>query len=380
MQSVARTVELMLNPTRKTVTLRDVAALAGIDKATVSRALNGKSNVSPKSREAALKAAAELGFQPDLYAKRLAEGRNNNVIALLPSYDLGVLTRQAYFIKHRLDELGFEVQNQNIPNYVSHFEEQQIALFNKVRRQRPGAMVVGSPFVPGVLPELQLFKEDGGIVVGYDRELDLECDQVPFDHTHRAYIATRHLLELGHRDIGFCFHNSVIPESSAERTGFARALEEFGLPVQEKWLFGGGDYEEGGARLAEAFLAWPEKPTALCVVNDASASTFVTVLAWNGLKVPDDVSVVGFDDAPVARYALVPLTTVSYPVETIGRYVVEFTRSRLNGYNGPPRKVVVQSELILRRSSAPLHSTRRTTTRRSSPDRKLSMTDKTIAV
>jgi DNA-binding LacI/PurR family transcriptional regulator len=187
----------MLNPTRKTVTLRDVAALAGIDKATVSRALNGKSNVSPKSREAALKAAAELGFQPDLYAKRLAEGRNNNVIALLPSYDLGVLTRQAYFIKHRLDELGFEVQNQNIPNYVSHFEEQQIALFNKVRRQRPGAMVVGSPFVPGVLPELQLFKEDGGIVVGYDRELDLECDQVPFDHTHRAYIATRHLLELG---------------------------------------------------------------------------------------------------------------------------------------------------------------------------------------
>lgn len=111
--------------------------------------------------------------------------------------------------------------------------------------------------------------------------------------------------------------------------------------------------------MAEAFLAWPEKPTALCIVNDVSASAFVTVLARNGLRVPDDVSVVGFDDAPAARYALVPLTTVSYPLETIGRHVVEFTRSRLKGYAGPPRKVAVQSELIIRNSSAPLHSTRR---------------------
>jgi DNA-binding LacI/PurR family transcriptional regulator len=76
-------------------------------------------------------------------------------------------------------------------------------------------------------------------------------------------------------------------------------------------------------------------------------------LARNGLKVPDDVSVVGFDDAPAARYALVPLTTVSYPLETIGRHAVEFTHSRLQGYKGPPRKVVVQSELITRSSTAP---------------------------
>jgi DNA-binding LacI/PurR family transcriptional regulator len=110
--------------------------------------------------------------------------------------------------------------------------------------------------------------------------------------------------------------------------------------------------------LAEAFLTWPEKPTALCIVNDVSASTFVTVLARSGLKVPDDVSVVGFDDAPAARYALVPLTTVSYPLEAIGRHVVEFTQSRLKGYKGPPRKVVMQSELITRCSSAPFRSTR----------------------
>jgi LacI family transcriptional regulator len=364
----------MLDTTRKTVTLRDVAALAGIDKATASRALNGKGYVSSQTREAAFKAAKELGFQPDLYAQRLAEGRNRKVISLLPSNDLGVLTQQAYLIEHCLDELDFEVQTYNVPNWVSHLEERQIALFNKVRRQRPGAMIIGSSFVPGVLPELQLFQEEGGVVVVYDTEVDLECDQVPFDNLHRAYIATRHLLELGHRKIGFCFHGLVQPDS-VERAGFSRALEEYCVAVQEKWLFAGGNYEEGGARLAEAFLAWSEKPTALCIVNDVSASTFVTILARNGLKVPNDVSVVGFDDAPAARYALVPLTTVSYPLEAIGHHVVEFARSRLKGYDGPPRRVVVQSELITRSSSAPLHSTRRAITRRSSPRKELSTKD-----
>ena len=199
----------MPNTTRKSVTLREVAALAGIDKATASRALNGKGYVSPQTRDAALKAAQALGFEPDLYAQRLAEGRSHQVIGLLPSNDLGVLTQQAYFIEHRLDELDFEVQTHNVPRWVSHFEERQIALVNKVRRQRPGAIIVGSSFVPGVLPELRLFRDEGGIVVSYGAEIDLECDQVPFDDGHRAYIATRHLLELGHREIGFCFHGPV---------------------------------------------------------------------------------------------------------------------------------------------------------------------------
>jgi len=369
----------MLNTTRKPVTLRDVAALAGIDKATASRALNGKGYVSPLTRDAALKAAQALGFEPNLYAQRLAEGRNHNVISLLPANDLGVLTQQASFIEHRLDEMDFEVQIYNVPRWVSHFDQRQIALVNKVRRQRPGAIIVGSSVVQGVLPELRLFIEEGGIVVGYGTEIGLECDQVPLDSGHRAYIAARHLLVLGHREIGFCFHG-LVPQDAAERAGFSRALAEFGLPVQEKWLFAGGNYEEGGARLAEAFLAWPEKPTGLCIVNDVSASTFVTILSVNGLKVPDNVSVVGFDDAPAARYALVPLTTVSYPLETIGRQVVEFTRSRLNGYDGPPRKLPVQSELVIRRSSAPLSPTRRATARRSSPRTKRSAKDKETTV
>lgn len=342
----------MKTATRKTITLRDVAALAGIDKATASRALNGKGYISPQTRDAAFKAARELGFEPDLHAQRLANGRSHNIIGLLPASDLGVSTQQASFIEHRLDELGYEVEIHAIPRWVSHFEERQVSLVNKVRRQRPGAILFESVLASPALHELRLFVEEGGIVVSYGSAVDLDCDQVIFDSEHRAYIATRHLLDSGHCHIGFAFHGPVTVESS-DFAGFARALAEFGVPMREDWLFGGGNYEEGGAKLAEAFVSWEQKPTGLCIINDVSASTFVTMLARQGRRVPQDVSVVGFDDVLAARYALVPLTSVTYPLEAIGRQIVDFVHSRFQGYDGPPRQIVVQSEMAVRESVAP---------------------------
>jgi LacI family transcriptional regulator len=355
----------MKENTSKTATLREVAALAGTNVATASRALSGRGYSSQKMRDAVIKAAQELNFQPNLHARRLVKGRSHNSVALLSDHDLGVSSRQAFFINSRLGEQGFEVETHITPRWVHHAEEKQIALAGKVRRELPGAIISGSSLVPQAIEELQFFIQEGGVVVGYAEKIDLQCDQVPFDYSHRTYIATRHLLELGHREIGYCFH-SAVAEDSFELLGFSRAMEEFGAPIQKDWIFGGGNYGEGGARLAEAFLSWPKKPTGLCIVNDASASVFITILYRNGFIVPDDISVVGFDDDPMAQYALVPLTTAKYPLEAIGRHVVEFTQSRLKGFDGPPRTVMVQSELVTRSSTAPYRPMQ---TGRTSPSR-----------
>lgn len=337
---------------RKSVTLRDVAALAGIDKATASRALNGKGYISPQTREAAHKAAQELGFEPDLYAQRLAKGRSRNIVGLLSTNDLGVANQQASFLQHRLDELGFEVELHSTPLYLSHSVERQVALVNKVRRQQPGAIIFEASLAPEALEELQMFINEGGLVVGYGHQTELPCDQVVFDFEHRAFLAAQHLIELGHRDIGLCLHGLYI-EPDENFKGFGRALKEQGLAVHNEWLFEGGNYEEGGARLAEAFLSWTQRPTGLCIINDASASTFVSTLARHGLNVPDDVSVVGFDDALAARYALVPLSSVSYPLQQMGAQIVEYVKSRLDGFDGAPRQTTTRAELVVRHSSAP---------------------------
>lgn len=165
-----------------------------------------------------------------------------------------------------------------------------------------------------------------------------------------SFLAARHLIELGHRDIGFCLHGSMMtPDENVN--GFRRALEESGLAVRDEWIFEGGNYEEGGARLAHAFLSWSPRPTGICIINDVSASTFVTMLARQGLIVPRDVSVVGFDNAQAARYALVPLTSVSYPLEIIGKQIVEFVKTRLDGFKGAPRQVTLRADLVVRQSS-----------------------------
>jgi LacI family transcriptional regulator len=370
-QTFAHILLVMLQGSPNSVKLEDVAAHAGIAVATASRALNGKGRMSSATRETILKVAKELGYQPDRFAQRLVNGRSQNLITLFPPSDLGMATLQAYFIEHHLDALGFEVQAQNMPIWVNHHIDKQVAMFNRARRQRPGAIILGTTPASEALQELQAFIDEGGVIVSYWDKTDLECDQVVFDSEHRAYLATRHLLKLGHRELGFCIHGLDL-QDSLELTGFTRAMDEFGARIQKEWLFVGGQYEEGGARLAEAFLHWPSKPTGLCIINDVSASAFVSAVSRNGFNVPDDVSVVGFDDARAARYAFVPLTTVRYPLEEIGLQVVEFTHSRLQGYNGPPRVVTVQSELITRCSTAPFKGRRRVTSKRSASARKLS--------
>jgi DNA-binding LacI/PurR family transcriptional regulator len=341
-------------PLSKAATIHDVARLAGTSRGTVTRVLSESGYSSPAARIKVLEAAKQLGYQPNSNAQRLAKGRSNNTIGLFSVSDLGVGTRQAWGITNRLEEMGFEVESHATPLYVNHFEDRQLSLVNKVRRQNPGAILFSSEIAGSALDELRRFQDEGGVVVSYGKMVGLDCDQVILDITDQAYLATLHLLGLGHRDIGFCFHG-LHSQESGELVGFSRALAEFGVEVQEKWLFTGGDYEKGGARLAEAYLSWPEKPTAFCIINDVSSSAFINVLAQNGVRVPDDISVVGFDDSYAAHYALVPLTSISYPLEEITHHVVEMTVRRLQGFSGAPCHAEVSSHLVERQSSAPLN-------------------------
>lgn len=334
----------------KKVTLREVAALAGIDKATASRALNGKGYISLQTREAALKAALELGFQPDLYAQRLANGRSHQGVALFSGSDLGVGTQLSWAMTHRLDERKYDVETHDTPMYVSEPTRKQVQLVNKIRRQRLGAIITESSLADETLDELRNYQAEGGVVVTYGAPCQLDCDQVVFDSGDRASQAVGHLAELGHRKIGLCLHGPLF-SGSAELQGFKQALKKHEIALRDEWLFEGGNYEEGGARLADAFFTWKEKPTAICIINDVSASAFITALARRNISVPRNISVVGFDNVQAARYALVPITSVSYPLAEIADQVTDLICNRLTGLRGANRHIRVKSELVIRESS-----------------------------
>jgi len=259
-------------------------------------------------------------------------------------------------IQGALVEAGYEV-----PIYTAGYAFQSgevvTALLNSLRRQNPRAIVCSTiELVPDAVEELRRTIESGGLVVTYDSAHDLECDRVIFDRTDSTGAATRHLLELGHRRLGY-FHHNKLRSDDPRFLGFCAALREFGLESHADWNFDAGkalDPEAAGDLFAARFLALPKRnrPTGAVIVNDHSALTFIAALSRAGVRVPNEVSVVGHDDRPLSRYAAPALSSAAHPVEAIGNGVVELLKARLEGFDGPPQERVIKGELHARQSSA----------------------------
>lgn len=340
-------------------TMEDVARVAGVSKMTVSYALSGKRKISEKTREAVLRAAQELRFAPNALAQRLSSGVNPRSISLYSTYlSLGVDTLKVKRLQSLLQGKGYEV---SFHSYGLFSEDPQVqsAAIRSLRRQRPRTIICSSSDLPeSVVEELRLFIQDGGLVVYYDHPLPLDCDHVLFDHEGSLYEAAQHLLEQGHRQIGLHILGMNTPDEPhfvvQSQRGFERALREWGVTPRQEWYSRGLSYdnhEEGGVHAAQQFLQWTNRPTAMCIVNDTAATAFVVEIYRAGLRVPQDVSVVATDDLPIARYSLVPLTTVAHPVETIAQHIVELLTSRLEDrYTGAARQIIVRGNLMPRES------------------------------
>jgi LacI family transcriptional regulator len=347
---------------RKPPTIHDVAGAVGLHKSTVSLALSGKGNLSASTRQKVLATARELGYEPNPLAQRLAHGHRNATVALFSGLlDVGLATQKILLIQKALSERSLEVPIYSSCEPVGDGGRSRAAQVRQLCRQRPRAVVCAAQMLdPAVFHELHAYQRGGGAVVSYDIPVPLECDQVVFDREENAYQAARCLLERGHRRLGIGLtvtdarlSGTASDPQSFRLQGFRRALAEFGVPAREEWVFRNPTYEKGGAEMARQFLQLAERPTGLCIVNDYVALAFMVEVMRVGVRVPEDISIVGHDNQPIAAYCPVPLTTVSQPVEAIARAVVELLVERIEGRGGDaPRTETIRGELIERGSVA----------------------------
>ncbi len=347
----------------KPPTIHDVADALGMHKSTVSLALSGKGNVSMATRARVLAVAREMGYEPNPLAQRLATGLGNSLVCIFSGVlDVGLATEKILLIQKALNAQALEVPIYTCYESAREPGKVQAAQVKQLCRQRPRAIVCASQMVePEVFAELDAYQRQGGIVVCYDIPVPLDCDQVIFDRENNAYQAARYLLECGHRHIGIGL--SYTPGRSLETPstphsfrlkGFRRALEAFGAPLREDWLFLNTTYEKGGAEMARHFLSLRERPTGLCIVNDYVALAFMAEVIRAGVRIPEDVSIVGHDNQPIAAYCPVPLTSVTQPTDQIAHAVAQALRARLDDREGaPPRRTIISSELVLRDSVGP---------------------------
>lgn len=337
---------------------------AGVAKSTASAVINdkgGKYAVSPDKQDAVLRAIKALEFEVNPHARKLVMGRDLNTIGLFTlDLDAGVGMFTLRHVQYLLVQAGYDVPIYSAGGFDVGNTEARRNLIAMLRLQRPLAIVTASASEE-LLPELERFQAEGGFLVAYADKMPDFCDRVVFDTAVNTYTATKHLLDLGHRKIGLFIDGSSPVKARPRYAGFERAMAEHNAEIRDDWLVRSGDFlshtiqEGGGEILAKEFLTWRERPTAMCIVNDNSAAAFISIISKHGIRVPDDLSVVGHDDLAVARIFSPSITTVVHPVEEIATKAGELLLSRIRGeYSGPPRKEVVQGDLIARESSRAL--------------------------
>jgi len=356
------------NTTSKPISIGYIAEALGIHKSTVSLALSGKGRVSPVTREKIMAFAEELGYRPDPLAQRLASRSTNRVVCLCSgSLDPGRGMEKIALIQSTLTGLDIEVPFYTPAKATEHRDtkEAQVTMFRQLRRQRPQAIICSvHAFHDEAFAELERYQQEGGIVISYDLPIPLNCDQVVFDRFDNAYQGAHYLLERGHRHLGLGISRLVGARTSNINTtqntraaGFRKALSERGEEVHAEWVFENDTHERGGAEMARHFLELEKRPTGLCIVNDYVALAFMVEVMRAGVRIPEDVSVIGYDDLPIASYCPVPLTSVSQPVNEIVDTVVRVLTERLEGDNQPPRTITIKGNLIERQSVASLPDT-----------------------
>lgn len=296
------------------VTVLDVARLAKVSVSTVSRILNGSARVSEEKREAVENAIRALDFQPNLSARSLKVGTTMTVGVLTQDIESPFFTRVMRGVEESLSGSGYA------PIIVSgHWdareEEERIRLL--MARRVDGIVIITGRLEDAKVRELAQRQP----IVMAGREMEAHnVRSIYFDQEYGGYLATRHLLSMGHRRIAFI--TGVRDHIDAQRrfAGYSRALQEAGISYEDVLVQQGDFTESGGVLAMTRLLDSQQHFTAVFTANDQTALGARMVLHRRGIRVPDDISLVGFDDLPVAAYLTPPLTTVRQPLFEMGVY------------------------------------------------------------
>jgi DNA-binding LacI/PurR family transcriptional regulator len=333
-------------------TIDEVAERAGVARGTVSKVLSGTYYASAPTREKVLRAAAELGYRPNLAARALSKGRTF-VLGLLIPYD----PDQLFADPHLLDiirgvEAAANERDYNILLSTAHRPNDPTSAYSRVLRSNyVDGMIVIEGANMALLAEQLSQQRAPWVVSGYP----VPGSEAPCVHADDAGIMARvveHLLALGHRRIGV-INSEPRPGSFDERLrGLQEALRQHRLDLEPSLLVCGDMSIESGQRAAAALLAGPEQPTAICALNDRMALGALHYAQEQGLRVPEDLSIVGFDDISAAALSHPPLTTVRLPSYREGQEAVQLLFRLMEGQEAS-RAVLVPTDVIVRGSTGP---------------------------
>jgi LacI family transcriptional regulator len=330
------------------ITIIDVANEAGVSYSTVSRVVNNKTYVNAETRQKVLQAMTRLGYQANLHARSLAGGRSN-VIGLLV---IDLTTQYMGEIIRGIDDV-LAANQYELMLYTTHRRKtKESAYVNMMTRGLADGLLIVLPREPEAYLE-SLRERDFPYVLIDQLGTDESDLSVVAANRQGGYEATQHLINLGHRRIGIITGWMDMISARHRLEGYEAALADHGIPYDPELVFVGDFSQPGGFTGASYFLEMAEPPTAVFASNDVSALGVYDAVRTYGLSIPTDLSVIGFDDIPLASVTSPPLTTMRQPLQEMGRTATQLLLDLINIPGERPDSIVLPTELILRESTAP---------------------------
>ena len=339
------------------VTSKDVAILAGVSRTTVSLVLNEVRNIQirPETRQKVFKAAEELEYVPDATAQALASRRTKAIGLVLTRTQHHIATDA--FLPKIISGLLSTARKQNLSIMIDwvETEHQERAYFELASAKRIDGMILSTPRLDDKALKSLENVDIPTVLMGC-----LEGSTLPFvdvDNAKAAEKATHYLLELGHREIAFISNAPPEYTSSPERVrGYKQALENYGISQNEN-LIRYADFDpESGYLNMQSLLNSGEKFSAAFVASDNVAVGAKSAIREAGLHIPDDMSLIGLDDIPWAKYSDPPLTTIKLPAEALAQSACTLLVEMIQDNSNTERQnqIILDTELVIRKSCKPL--------------------------
>lgn len=344
---------------RQAVTIKHVAAEAGVSLQTVSRVINNEPNVRPAVQARVHAAVAKLGYVPSLAARRMGGSRSYLILALndrdrtIEGWRSGEGTdwvdQMLLGGMLKCAEHGYRMLFELVDTHNSQVERE---ILSALLSLRPDGVILtpphgDNPVITELLESQRVpFARIGSVGDGAGYSISM-------DEAHAAEVATEHLIALGHRRIGFVTGSDEYALSGARLEGWRRAMDAAALSSGDE-LVGRGDFSfQSGIAAAHALTSLADPATALVASNDQMALAALHVAQARGLRVPQDLSIVSFDNTPVTRFSVPPLTAIAQPIAAMTARAVELLIEAKGGMPDPVEASVLPFELVLRASSGP---------------------------
>jgi len=329
----------------KNISIEDVARLAGVSISTVSRVINKGKTVKEKNRIKVLDAIKQLKFQPSVFAQRLATGKSNVVMLVIPRYE-GVF--YSFYALELIRGIGTLCDALKL-DLLLHLTDTRTdinlrgiggIIFADIignRHQLEDALASSIPCV---------------VINNYVKEFDVSC--IAIDNAKGAFDAVNYLIGLGHKKIAHIAGDLVTQAASERFEGYKRALKRNNIELNPQYIFK-TDYSRGQARVAaEKLIKMPDPVTAVFIASDSMALEVMNVAGEFGKNVPGDLSIIGFDDNPSGLYGKVALTTVRQPLIKMAEEGVKELNRLMTTKDAKIKKVFLAAELVIRESCKPL--------------------------